>query len=171
MGVDPATLPYRPGVGVMLLNEHNHAWVGRRIDMPGDDEGPGHWWQMPQGGIDEGEEPRDAALRELHEETGVRHAEIIAEAPRWLNYDLPEPLLGVAWKGRFRGQTQKWFAARFKGDESEITIEPPPGLDHKAEFDAWQWAPVSTLPELIVPFKRAVYVDVVAMFSESLDLR
>ena len=105
---------YRPCVGVMLLNQQGLVWVGRRFQKQNDD-GVGHWWQMPQGGIDEGEDPAVAAIRELEEETAVRSAEIIAEAPGWYNYDLPEHLIGNSWKGRYRGQTQKWFAMRFTG--------------------------------------------------------
>src|SRR6266540_3401826 len=108
-------LGYRPCVGVMLLNRDGLVWIGRRADMP-NPEGDGQWWQMPQGGIDEGEDPRDSALRELAEETSIRSATIIAEAPEWYRYDLPEQLIGKSWGGRYRGQTQKWFAARFTGN-------------------------------------------------------
>src|SRR5438046_7646177 len=118
---------------------------------------------MPQGGIAPGEAGRAAALRELEEETGVVSVELLAEAPGWFTYDLPDELLGVALKGRYRGQRQKWFAMRFRGEESEIDIVPRGG--HKAEFDAWRWAPVSELPGLIVPFKRQIYADVVAAFA------
>ena len=127
---------YRPCVGVMLLNPQGLVWVGRRFQKQNDD-GVGHWWQMPQGGIDENEDPAAAALRELEEETAVRSAEIIAEAPGWYNYDLPEHLIGKSWKGKYRGQTQKWFAARFTGKDSEINLAPP---GHKQEFDQWRWA-------------------------------
>ena len=119
---------------------------------------------MPQGGIDKGETPREAALRELQEETGTDKAEIIGEMEDWVTYDLPPHLVGVAFKGRYRGQTQKWFAYRFEGDESEIQINPPPG-GHKAEFDQWSWRPMHELPGLIVPFKRHVYEQVVAAFQ------
>jgi putative (di)nucleoside polyphosphate hydrolase len=118
---------------------------------------------MPQGGIIPGERERAAALRELEEETGVRNVELLAEAPGWLSYDLPEELLGIALKGRYRGQRQKWFAMRFTGSEAEIDIAPRGG--HKAEFDAWRWAAVSELPALTVPFKRQVYTDVVRAFA------
>ncbi len=156
---EPEHLPtaYRPCVGILLFNRSGAVWVGRRIDAPGDAEGAGTWWQMPQGGIDDGEDPRSAALRELEEETGVRSAEIVAETSTWLTYDLPAHLIGVAWGGRYRGQKQKWFAARFLGDETEIVIDPPLGSAHKKEFDAWTWMPVGELEAHVVPFKRAVY--------------
>ena len=162
--VDPESLPYRPCVGIMVLNAAGLVWAGRRIagadsEMAGSDK----LWQMPQGGIDAGEEPLPAALRELHEETGMRSVSLLAEAPEWIHYDLPRDLVGIALKGKFRGQTQKWFAFRFEGDESEIAINPPPG-GHEAEFDDWGWKPMQTLPELIVPFKRPLYVQVVAAF-------
>ena len=118
---------------------------------------------MPQGGIDKGEEPYPAALRELYEETGMRRVSLVAEAPGWFTYDLPRELVGLAFKGKYRGQTQKWFALRFEGDESEIAINPPPG-GHEAEFDAWAWKPMAELPDLIVPFKRDLYVQVVGAF-------
>jgi putative (di)nucleoside polyphosphate hydrolase len=116
---------------------------------------------MPQGGIDQGEDPRDAALRELAEETSVRSATIIAEAPEWYRYDLPEQLIGKSWGGRYRGQTQKWFAARFTGGDSEINLEPP---GHKPEFDRWRWARMDEIIDLVVPFKRAVYEKLIAAF-------
>lgn len=157
---DPQAMPYRPCVGVALFNRAGKVWIGRRYGKA-NDEGKGHWWQMPQGGIDAGEDPAAAALRELKEETGVTSAEVIAEAPGWLSYDLPEHLIGVAWKGRYRGQKQKWFACRFVGEDSEIDIS---GIGHKPEFDRWRWAAIDELPGLIVPFKRDVYVQVVATF-------
>jgi putative (di)nucleoside polyphosphate hydrolase len=160
----PESLPYRPCVGVMVLNRAGLVWAGRRIaeddsEMAGTDR----LWQMPQGGIDKGEEPLEAARRELYEETGMRTVSLLAEAPGWINYDLPAHLLGIALKGRFRGQAQRWFAFRFEGDDSEIAINPPPG-GHQAEFDAWAWKPMAELPELIVPFKRGVYDQVVGAF-------
>jgi putative (di)nucleoside polyphosphate hydrolase len=153
---------YRRCVGVMLINKAGLVWIGRRFDKQ-NDEGKGHWWQMPQGGIDKGEEPYPAALRELYEETGMRRVSLVAEAPGWFTYDLPRELVGLAFKGKYRGQTQKWFALRFEGDESEIAINPPPG-GHEAEFDAWAWKPMAELPDLIVPFKRDLYVQVVGAF-------
>ena len=147
----------------MLLNAQNQTFVGRRADRHGASEGAGQWWQMPQGGMDEGEAPEDAARRELYEETGVRSARFIAQTRDWLTYDLPPELVGVAWKGRYRGQRQMWFAARFEGADSEIDLEAHP--DHAAEFDAWRWVSVPDLPDLVVPFKRAVYAAVVAEFA------
>jgi putative (di)nucleoside polyphosphate hydrolase len=162
--VDPESLPYRRCVGIMVLNPAGHVWAGRRIVIPNDEmHGAVQLWQMPQGGIDKGEDPLSAARRELHEETGMTTVSLLAEAPGWINYDLPPEMVGIALKGRYRGQTQRWFAFRFEGDESEIQINPPPG-GHTAEFDAWAWRPIDELPGLIVPFKRKVYEDVVAAF-------
>jgi putative (di)nucleoside polyphosphate hydrolase len=157
--VDKERLPYRPCVGIMLLNAQGHAFIGRRADHEGEPEGAGTWWQMPQGGVDEGEDLEAAARRELAEETAVVSARFIARTRDWLTYDLPAELIGVAWDGRYRGQKQMWFAARFEGKDGEIDIGPREG--HEQEFDAWRWASLSELPELVVPFKRAVYVRVV----------
>jgi len=161
--IDPATLPYRPCVGVMVLNRAGEVWVGQRADTPGDAEGKGSWWQMPQGGIDESENPRAAALRELREETAIRSVEVLAETPDWLTYDLPPHLIGKAWGGRYRGQRQKWFAVRFLGLDSEIDIGAPEGPS--VEFVAWRWCAPQDLPASIVPFKRAVYAEVVRIFT------
>ncbi len=162
--VDPETLPYRPCVGIMVLNREGLVWAGRRIAATDSEmAGTTKLWQMPQGGIDAGEDPLEAAKRELYEETGIRTASLIEEAPDWIHYDLPAELVGIAFKGRFRGQKQRWFAFRFEGDESEIAINPPPG-GHEAEFDQWAWKPMLELPDLIVPFKRKVYEEVVAAF-------
>ena len=158
-------LPYRPCVGIMVLNAKGLVWAGRRISEGNSEyDGSPQLWQMPQGGIDPGEDPETASLRELYEETGIKSVSLLAEASRWINYDLPEKLIGVGLKGKYRGQTQRWFAYRFEGDESEIAINPPPG-GHTAEFDAWEWKPMTDLPELIVPFKRKVYEEVVAEFA------
>lgn len=154
---------YRPCVGVMLLNKDGLVWVGRRLQVDEqDDEGVGKWWQMPQGGVDKGEDGPTAALRELAEETGVQSAEIIEEAPSTYKYDLPDELVGVAWKGKFRGQEQRWFALRFIGQDNEVDIS---GIGHAAEFDEWMWVEMAKLPELIVPFKRKVYLGVVNDFK------
>ncbi len=162
--IDPDSLPYRPCVGIMVLNRDGLVWAGRRIaEDDSEMAGAVKLWQMPQGGIDAGEEPLPAARRELYEETGMRSVTLLAEAPRWIDYDLPREVLGIALKGKFRGQTQKWFAFRFEGDESEIAINPPPG-GHTPEFDAWEWKPMAELPDLIVPFKRRSYEEVVAAF-------
>jgi len=163
--VDPETLPYRPCVGMLVLNGEGLVWVGRRIAEPDSEmAGSDQLWQMPQGGIDKGEDPVAAARRELFEETGMESLKLIEEAADWINYDLPPELVGIVWKGRYRGQTQKWIAFRFHGDESEIRVNPPPE-GHSAEFDRWAWRPMADLPGLIVPFKRKVYEQVVAAFA------
>ncbi len=157
-------LPYRPCVGVMVINRDGLVWAGRRIPEENSEyDGSPQLWQMPQGGIDKGEEPLEAAWRELYEETGIKTASLLAEAPDWINYDLPAQLIGIGLKGKYRGQTQRWFAFRFEGYEDEIAINPPPG-GHAAEFDAWEWKRMEELPELIVPFKREVYRKVVEAF-------
>ncbi|MGA2893098.1 MAG: RNA pyrophosphohydrolase [Xanthobacteraceae bacterium] len=157
-------LPYRPGVGIVLLNRDGLAFLGRRL------EGPGHAdltnvWQMPQGGIDPGEEPWPAAVRELFEETNISSVERVGEIAEWLKYDIPRDLVGVAWNGKYRGQMQKWFAMRFLGSNSEIDVVRPAGAQH-AEFGAWRWEPLQNVPRLVVPFKRAVYERVVAEFAK-----
>ena len=159
---DKEGLPYRPCVGVMLFNGEGRVFVGRRSDRS--EEGvDSTWWQMPQGGLDEGEDPEAGARRELAEETGVKSARFVARARDWLTYDLPSELVGIAWHGRYRGQKQMWFAARFEGTESEIDLGPRDG--HAQEFDAWQWATLPELPALIVPFKRKVYLSVIEQFG------
>ena len=145
------TRPYRPCVGIMLINKAGLVFVGNRIDIDGDH------WQMPQGGIDEGETAEQAAWRELAEEIGSDDAELLGESTRWFNYDLPPDLAKTAWHGRYRGQTQRWFAFRFTGNDSDIDLEA-----HKAEFEAWKWASISELVDLTVSFKRDVYREVVA---------
>jgi putative (di)nucleoside polyphosphate hydrolase len=157
-------LPYRPCVGLMVLNRAGHAFVGRRIGGP-EHVDLTHVWQMPQGGIDRGEEPWPAALRELREETNIRSVERLGEIGEWLKYDIPRDLIGEAWNGKFRGQTQKWFALRFTGPESEIDVANPDGSAH-AEFSEWRWEPMQNVPDLVVPFKRPVYERVVAEFSK-----
>jgi putative (di)nucleoside polyphosphate hydrolase len=159
---DKAGLPYRPCVGVMLFNGDGRVFVGRRSDRS--EEGvDACWWQMPQGGLDEGEDPEAGARRELAEETGISSARFVARTRDWLTYELPDELIGVAWHGRYRGQKQMWFAARFEGRESEIDLGPRDG--HDQEFDAWQWASLAELPSLVVPFKRKVYAAVIEQFA------
>jgi putative (di)nucleoside polyphosphate hydrolase len=160
MGKALTITAYRPCVGVMLLNREGQVWIGRRFDKQ-NDEGKGHWWQMPQGGIDRDEDPARAAVRELAEETAVTSVAVIAESAGWYNYDLPKHLIGKSWKGRYRGQTQKWFALRFLGSDSEVNLKPP---GHAQEFDQWRWASMDEVLELIVPFKRPVYEKVIADF-------
>lgn len=156
---------YRPCVGLALFNRDGLVFLGRRANKRlVEHVAPGFEWQMPQGGIDPGETPYQAAIRELQEETNVTSVSLLAEAPAWLSYDLPVDIGKQAWKGRWRGQAQKWFAFRFEGPDSEINILTPAG-GHKAEFDAWRWARLDETPELIIPFKQAVYRDVVEFFT------
>jgi putative (di)nucleoside polyphosphate hydrolase len=161
---DFESLPYRPCVGLMVLNRTGRVFVGRRIDGPEhvDDI---HVWQMPQGGVDPGEDPWPAALRELAEETSIRSVEKLGEIGEWLSYDIPRELVGQARKGKYRGQRQKWYALRFTGKDAEINVMSPGGGGHKAEFVGWRWEPMKNLPNLIVPFKRPVYERVVKEFS------
>jgi putative (di)nucleoside polyphosphate hydrolase len=153
-------LPYRPCVGIVLLNKDGLIWIGRRRkDDPEDPEN----WQMPQGGIDKDEDPAIAARRELAEETGTDKAQIIGEAAVWHHYDLPADMLGVALKGRYRGQRQKWFAMRFLGEDSDFNILAPAG-GHPPEFDQWRWASIEDVLGGIVAFKRSVYEAVLTEF-------
>jgi putative (di)nucleoside polyphosphate hydrolase len=149
-------LGYRPAVGVMLLSRHGEVFVARRLDMP---TMPA--WQMPQGGIDPGETPGEAAFRELQEEIGTAKADMLGESRGWLQYDLPVELARRVWGGRYCGQRQKWFVMRFTGRDSDINL-----ATRHPEFDAWQWVAPMRLPELIVPFKRQLYIDVLAEFRE-----
>ena len=157
---DILALPYRPCVGLMVVNPTGKVWAGRRIDNAADA------WQMPQGGVDPGEDPRAAALRELGEETSIPAdaVEILAETRDWIPYDLPHDLVPKLWKGRYRGQEQKWFLMRFLGQDSHINIET-----EEPEFDRWAWLYPSEIYEKIVPFKRATYAEVFDQFSEHLD--
>lgn len=154
-------LPYRPSVGVVLFNRAGKVFLGRRKRRRAAKGVPGHEWQMPQGGIDKGEEPRAAALRELREEVGTDQAEIIAETREWLTYELPGKLHLQAWGGRYRGQVQKWFAMRFLGSDADIRLDA-----HHPEFDAWKWVARDELLRRIVPFKKKLYEDVLAEFAE-----
>lgn len=154
-----AALPYRPNVGIMLINPQGLIFAAQRLDstQPA--------WQMPQGGIDEGEDPRAAALRELHEEIGVPPAlvQVLAETPGWLTYDLPHEIVPKMWKGRYRGQKQKWFLMRFLGQDAQIDI-----AQEHPEFSEWRWIDAAAMIEAIVPFKREIYQQVVAAFRPHL---
>jgi putative (di)nucleoside polyphosphate hydrolase len=157
--VNPEDLPYRPCVGVVLVNASGLIWAGQRLDSPS----PA--WQMPQGGIDKGERPTAAALRELREETGIGMGEVVLldKMKGWVTYDLPPELLGKVWGGKYRGQKQKWFCYRFSGQDHQVNID----TDHP-EFSAWAWVQADALIEGIVPFKRAVYAQVIAAFRPHL---
>ena len=155
MPSDTGSSGYRLGVGIMLLNAGRHVLVAQRTDMtmPA--------WQMPQGGIEPGETPRQAAMRELEEEIGTCKADILAESRGWLTYEFPAELARAVWGGRYRGQRQKWFVMRFDGCDADIDL-----ATRHPEFDAWRWVPPERLPELIVPFKRRLYVAVLTEFRE-----
>ena len=155
-----AKLPYRPCVGIVLMRDNGSVFAATRIDSSADA------WQMPQGGVDKGEDPRAAAFRELQEETGVPSdlVEVLAETENWIPYDLPHDLVPKLWKGRYRGQEQKWFLMRFLAEDSHINIET-----EEPEFDRWAWLYPSEIYEKIVPFKRATYAEVFDQFSEHLD--
>jgi len=151
----PATdLPYRPCVGIMLHDRAGRVFVARRIDMPSEA------WQMPQGGIDDGETVREAAYRELREEIGTDKASLIAESDFWRPYDLPPALEGKLWGGKYRGQIQKWVLMRFEGTDDDVDLDT-----HEPEFLAWRWADIDSLPKLIVPFKRDIYRAVIDEFG------
>lgn len=152
-----ASLPYRPCVGIMLLNKNGEVFVGSRIDTRSDA------WQMPQGGIDESEDEATAALRELGEETGTTNVTIIAKSNDWFYYDLPHKLVPELWGGKYRGQKQKWFLMQFQGEDHEINIDTD-----EPEFHEWKWAAPETLPDIIVPFKKQLYQDVIQEFAEYL---
>ena len=165
---DRETMPYRDCVGTAVFNPDGKVFIGRRKpeeDPEGTDE-RGAPWQMPQGGIDKGEAPRDTAIRELFEETSIRSVELVAEAPGWIYYDLPDEALGIALKGKYRGQRQRWFAYRFTGNDGEINVTTPGDGSMPAEFDMWRWEELERLPDLIVPFKKQAYLEVVTAFRD-----
>jgi putative (di)nucleoside polyphosphate hydrolase len=157
MKKDLSEYGYRPAAGIMLINREGKVWVGQRLDNTLEA------WQMPQGGLDPGEDPQDGALRELKEETGIGShlVEIIARAPEELTYDLPEDMVGVVWKQKWRGQRQTWFLARFLGSDEDVNLQTA-----EPEFRAWRWSEVEDLPKLIVPFKKKLYEDVIAAFRD-----
>ncbi|WP_299809689.1 RNA pyrophosphohydrolase [uncultured Roseibium sp.] len=156
-------LPYRPCVGIMLINRDGKVWIGSRDDGSGS-AAYDYAWQMPQGGIDKGELPEHAARRELYEETSIRSVTFLEEAPQWFAYDYPPDVIKASRRGKHCGQAQRWIAYRFDGSDDEIDILNPPD-GHSAEFGAWRWEDAARLPDLIVPFKRPVYERVVAAFS------
>jgi len=156
-------LPYRLCVGLTVLNRDGRAFIGRRSDGP-EQVDMTHVWQMPQGGLDPGEDPYACGLRELAEETNIRSVERLGEIEEWLKYDIPREIVGRAWQGKYRGQTQKWFALRFTWNDSEIDVAHPAG-GHEPEFVAWRWEPMQNLPDLVVPFKRKTYERVVKEFA------
>jgi putative (di)nucleoside polyphosphate hydrolase len=159
------TLPYRPCAGMTVINRAGLVFIGRRLGGP-EHVDETHEWQMPQGGIDDNEDPYKAALRELYEETSITSVEKLGEIAEWLAYDIPRKIVGEAWGGKYRGQKQKWFALRFTGDDSEIDIAHPGGGAHKPEFLDWRWVTMKALPSVVVPFKQATYHRVVDEFSK-----
>ena len=149
----------------MVLNAENKVWIGHRMSETNTEySGSEKHWQMPQGGIDKGEDPEVASLRELYEETGIKDVSLIAKTEDWLKYDLPEHMLGTGLRGKWRGQKQMWFAYKFNGADEDIAINPPPD-GNSPEFDDWRWEDMHKLPELIVDFKREIYEQVVTHFS------
>jgi putative (di)nucleoside polyphosphate hydrolase len=165
--LDRQAMPYRDCVGVAVFNAEGKVFIGRRkpaedLEDSSEFDAP---WQMPQGGIDKGEDPAATALRELFEETSIRSVVPLAEVPEWIYYDLPDDALGIALKGKYRGQRQRWFAMQFVGDDSEIDVLEPGDGSMPAEFDRWRWESLEALPDLIVPFKREAYLRIVTAFS------
>lgn len=151
--------PYRPGVGLFILNKNKQVFIGKRIDIENE------YWQMPQGGIDDGESPEEAAYRELQEETGIKNANIIACTKNWLHYDLPLDLSYEFWDGKFTGQKQLWFLLEFSGKDSEIDITQP-----EPEFSSWKWTNIQNLPNIVVPFKKNLYIEVIEEFRQYLNI-
>ena len=156
--IENKKLPLRLGVGAVVLNNKNQVFVGKRIDNPIDK------WQMPQGGVNEGEGLKDAMKRELEEETSIKNIEILKEIDGWLEYEFPKNLLGKIWKGKYRGQKQKWFVVRFLGDDDEINLNTI-----KPEFVEWQWLKIENLPGVIVEFKRRVYEELLPKIKDTIN--
>ena len=167
---DFESLPYRACVATAVFNRDGRVFIGRRIEGA-EHVDEVHAWQMPQGGIDRDEDPWPAALRELYEETNIRSVEKLGEIREWLSYDIPREIVGQAWKGKYRGQRQKWYALRFTGDDSEIDVETPGDGAHEPEFVEWRWEPMRNLADLVVPFKRATYQRVVKEFARFASTR
>jgi putative (di)nucleoside polyphosphate hydrolase len=160
-------MPYRNCAAAAIFNREGKVFIACRLPETGDDQSEiDAPWQMPQGGIDSGEEPLPAAKREVFEETNITSLRLIAEAPEWISYDLPDAALGIALKGKYRGQRQRWFAFAFTGEDGEIDVRRPGGGKFKPEFNTWRWEDLGRTPELIVPFKREAYVRVVQIFAE-----
>jgi putative (di)nucleoside polyphosphate hydrolase len=166
--LDREAMPYRDCVGIAVFNDDGLVFIARRTpeEDPEDTSEHDAPWQMPQGGIDKGEEPIATSLRELYEETSIQSVEWIAEVPGWIYYDLPDEALGIALKGKYRGQRQRWFAYRFTGEASEINVTHPGDGSMPAEFDKWRWEELEKLPDLIVPFKRDAYLQIVEAFGD-----
>ncbi|TDQ64242.1 putative (di)nucleoside polyphosphate hydrolase [Maritalea mobilis] len=165
--IDRERMPYRFCVGICLINDAGQVFAGRRKPKAGVPQA--FEWQFPQGGIDKGEDALAAAKRELFEETNISSIDLIYEVPKWLSYDLPEELLGKALKGKYRGQQQRWYVFKFTGDESEINVTQPANGEHPAEFSEWAWRDIEDMPDLIVPFKKALYEELVALVQPQIE--
>jgi putative (di)nucleoside polyphosphate hydrolase len=159
------SLPYRPCAGIVVFNRARLVFVGHRKSGPEHVDAT-HVWQLPQGGIDDDEDPYRAALRELYEETNIKSVEKLGEIDDWMTYDIPRDIVGKAWRGKYRGQKQKWYALQFTGDDSEIDVLHPGGGKHKPEFIDWRWVELKSLPDLVVPFKRHTYEQVAEAFTK-----